>query len=84
VAWILQCLSFQILFMATSFKLAGSWQDVKEKLKEINLDLTDEDLAYEPGREDELLERLERKMNKNKAEIKALIESLSFTTGIAS
>ena len=42
-------------------KLAGSWEEVREKLKETNIDLTDEDLAYEPGKEDELLERLQQK-----------------------
>ncbi len=65
-------------------KLQKPWERVKETLKEINLDLTDEDLIYEPGKEDELLERLEKKMKKSKAEIKALIESVSANKGKAS
>ena len=65
-------------------KLAASWDDVKEKIKEVNADLTDADLVYEPGREKELLERLSKKMHKDVAAVKAWIESVSFTRGIAS
>ena len=32
--------------------LQKPWEQVKETLKEINLELTDEDLAYQPGQED--------------------------------
>lgn len=59
------------------FNLTAPWEEVKEKLKETNINLTDEDLAYEPGQEDDLLERLEKKLSKNKAEIVLLIESVS-------
>lgn len=65
-------------------QLERSWEEVKEDLKENNIHLTDEDLIYQPGQEDQLLERLEKKMNKPKAEIKALIESISFNKGKAS
>ena len=66
------------------FKLQKPWERVKETLKEINVDLTDDDLAYQPGQEDQLLERLEKKMKKSKPEIKALIESASANKGKAS
>ena len=65
-------------------QLERTWEDVKEDLKENNISLTDEDLDYQPGEEDQLLERLEKKMNKSKAEIKALIESISSNQGKAS
>jgi len=65
-------------------QLERSWEEVKEDLKENNIYLTDEDLDYIPGQEDQLLERLARKMNKPEAEIKALIESISFNKGKAS
>ena len=45
---------------------------------ENDLSLTDEDLDYEPGREEELLDRLHERMHKSKEEIKAYIESVSF------
>lgn len=59
-------------------QLEKPWQIVKEKLKEHNIALTDADLYYEKGREDELMERLAKKMNRSKQEIKEWIESLSF------
>ena len=66
-----------------SLKLAIPWSEVKEKMKEINLSLTDEDLAYEPGNEDALLEKLQKKINKSKEEIKDLVESISANSGKA-
>ena len=65
-------------------KLDAPWPEVKEQLKEINLNLTDEDLEYEEGREEELLTRPQKKMGKDKVEIRKLIESISFNRGIAS
>lgn len=65
-------------------KLERPWEYVKEMLKENDLELTDEDLYYVPGREDELLERLAKKKNRTKQEIKILIESISANDGIAS
>ena len=77
--------NFEKKYMETDqLKLEKSWERVKETLKEINVELTDDDLAYEPGKEDQLLERLEKKMKKSKAEIKALIESVSANKGKAS
>jgi len=66
------------------FRLLSPWSEVKEKMKENNVELTDEDLAYEPGQENELLERLQLKIRRTKEEIKALIESISFNTSQAS
>jgi hypothetical protein len=64
-------------------KLHAPWDEVKELLKEVNTSLTDDDLDYEPGREDELLERLQLKMNKSKDQLRDWIESVSFNTGMA-
>ena len=65
-------------------KLEAPWAEVKERIKEINYDLTDEDLEYQPGQEDELLSRLEKKMKKSRDEIKGWIESISHTQNRAS
>lgn len=64
-------------------KLGASWDEVKEKLKETNINLTDEDLVYQPGNENELLDRLQKKLNKPRDEIRMLIESLSVNNGKA-
>jgi hypothetical protein len=57
--------------------LRSPWWEVKERLKENDLNLTDEDLDYQPGKDDELLERLADRLNKSKTEIKHYIESVS-------
>jgi len=64
-------------------KLETPWQEVKEKMKENNINLTDEDLIYEPGHEDALLERLAKKMSRTKEQVRILIESISSNTGLA-
>jgi len=65
-------------------KLERPWDYVKELLMENDYELTEEDLHYVPGKEDELLERLARKKNRTKQEIRMLIESISANDGIAS
>jgi hypothetical protein len=60
-----------------NIKLEAPWEKVKERMKESNISLTDADLEYKPGREDELLSRLEKIMNKSRPEIIAYIESIS-------
>jgi uncharacterized protein YjbJ (UPF0337 family) len=71
------------LHMTGRFKLSASWEEVKEKMKENNVHLTDDDLQYAPGQEDELLERLQQKIKRPKEEIRMLIESISTNTGKA-
>ena len=67
-----------------TLNLQTPWEDVKEILKENDITLTDEDLEYVPGQEDELLERLQRKMGKDKQAIREYIESVSANSGRAS
>jgi len=66
-----------------SIKLQASWEEVKERMKENDLRLTDADLIYEPGHEEELLIRLEKIMNKTRPEVIAYIESISANEGLA-
>ena len=70
--------------MGTQLKLESPWDEVKEKIKENSIDLTDEDLVYKPGNEDELLDRLAAKMHRTPEQVKILIESLSSNKGRAS
>lgn len=68
----------------TKLTLHTSWEEVKEKIKERNIGITDEDLDFEPGKEDALLERLAAKMERSKEEVKRFIESISYNKDIAS
>jgi len=61
----------------TILQLAEPWPQVKELLKEVNGDLTDEDLDYVPGKEELLLERVAKKIGRDKAHVKAWIESVA-------
>ena len=64
-------------------KLEAPWSEVKEMLREINAELTEDDLAYEPGGEKELLERISKKIDKDIPATKAWIESVSHNNGLA-
>lgn len=70
--------------MSDQLNLKASWPEVKERLKEINIQLADEDLVYEPGQENVLFDRLATKMNRSPEDIKAWIESVSANKGKAS
>ena len=61
----------------------NSWEDLKEKIKETNPEITDEDLTFMDGREEELYEKLALKLHKSKEDIKGWIESVSYNKAIA-
>lgn len=67
-----------------ALKLEQPWEQVKELLKENDHELTEEDLQYKPGEEQELLDRLAKKMNRSPGEVKMLVESISANEGKAS
>ncbi len=56
--------------------IKGTWNEVKGKLKQKYSELTDDDLAFTEGKEDELLGRLQNKLGKTKDEIKKEIAEL--------
>ena len=55
----------------------GTWNTVKGKLKQAYGNLTDDDLKYEEGKEDELLGRLQQKTGKTKDDLKKWFKSNS-------
>lgn len=54
----------------------GEWNEVKGKLKQKYGLLTDDDLAYAEGKDDELLGRLQKKLGKAKDEIQKIISEI--------
>jgi len=60
--------------MPNSTELRGNWDEFKGKLKQEYGDLTDDDLTYEDGKEDEMWGRLEQKLGKAKKEILSLFQ----------
>lgn len=69
--------------MNTQFNISLPWEEVKEKLLEAEPHLTEADLAFEQGNEDELLKRLAKKMGRTTEQVKGWIESVAFTDGLA-
>ena len=61
---------------AAEEKLHGNWNIVKGKLKQEFGNLTDDDLAYVEGQEDELLGRIQKKTGKAKDELKKFIDAI--------
>lgn len=53
----------------TTMKLKGNWNVTKGRLKQKYASLTDSDLLYEEGREDELIGRIQKRTGAAREEI---------------
>ena len=59
-------------------KLKGNWNIVKGNLKQQWANLTEDDLLYEEGKEDELMGRLQQKTGETKEKINEFIDRMKF------
>jgi uncharacterized protein YjbJ (UPF0337 family) len=57
-------------------ELKGKWNEMKGKVKQAHADLTDNDLRYEEGKDDELVGRLQQKLGKSREDIITWLKSL--------
>lgn len=57
-------------------EMKGNWNVLKGKIKQSYADLTDDDLTYVEGKEDELLGRLQKKTGKAREELVREINNL--------
>ncbi len=57
-------------------KIKGSWNQLKGKLKQKYGDLTDDDLAYVEGKDDEFIGKLQEKLGKTRDQIASEIKEL--------
>jgi len=53
----------------SNLKLKGNWNELKGKVKQRYAELTDDDLLYEEGKEDELVGRIQKKTGKARDEV---------------
>ena len=60
----------------TKLQFKGGWNEVKGKLKQKYAQLTDDDLTFAEGKDQELLGRLQQKVGKSKEDLRREIESL--------
>lgn len=59
-------------------KLKGNWNIAKGQLKQKWGDLTDDDLNYQEGKEDELVGRIQKKTGESKEKVNEFLDSLKF------
>ncbi len=59
-----------------NLKWKGRWNELKGKVKQQYADLTDDDLLYAEGEEEELLGRLQQKTGKARDEVVDWLNSL--------
>jgi len=56
-------------------QIKGNWNEIKGKIKQDYGKLTDDDLAYAEGHEEQLVGRLQQKLGKSKEEVREMIDS---------
>lgn len=57
-------------------EVKGNWKEQKGKLKQKYAELTDNDLMFEEGKQDEMLGRLQIKLGKTKEEFRKIMDKL--------
>lgn len=58
----------------TKLNLKGNWNIIKGKLKQAYGELTDDDLKYVEGQEEELVGRIQKRIGSTAADIRYLLE----------
>jgi len=58
----------------TELNMKGNWNVVKGKLKQAYGDLTDDDLTYVDGKEDELVGRIQRRIGTTASDVRTLLQ----------
>lgn len=59
---------------ASKLKIKGTWNEAKGRLKQKYAQLTDDDLLYVEGKEDELYGRLQQRLGKSREEVQKMLE----------
>ena len=62
--------------MSTKLEIKGNWNEVKGKLKQKYGQLTDDDLVFSEGKDDELLGRLQKRLGQTKEDLRKTIAAL--------
>jgi len=62
--------------MSTKLNLKGNWHEIKGKLKQKYGQLTDDDLTFVEGKEEEMLGRLQTRLGRSKEEVRNMVESM--------
>ena len=60
-----------------TLRIKGNWNQMKGKIKQKYPDVTDDDLLFVAGKEDDLLGRIQRKTGKSRDEVVSYINSIN-------
>ena len=60
----------------TRLRLKGTWNESKGKLKQKFAELTDDDLLYVEGKEEEFYGKLQKRLGKSRQEVEKILEDL--------
>ena len=60
----------------TTLTFKGTWNEITGKLKQKYADLTDDDLLFAEGKEEELLGRLQKRTGQTKEALRSEIEAI--------
>ncbi len=60
----------------TKLFIKGTWNQVKGSLKQKYAQLTDDDLLFEEGKEEEVIGRIQKRTGETKENIRSFISSL--------
>ena len=60
----------------TNLNLSGRWNEIKGKLKQKYATLTDDDLTFAEGKDDELMGRLQQRLGRTKEDLRREISEL--------
>ena len=63
-------------YRMNTLKLKGNWNETAGKLKQQFANLTDDDLLFKEGKEEELLGRLQAKVGKTKEQLRKIISKI--------
>lgn len=63
-------------YFMDKLRFKGNWNEVKGKIKQKWGDLTDDDLKFQEGKEDELVGRIQRKTGESREEVIKYINNL--------
>ncbi len=59
-----------------TFVITGDWGTQSKLIRKMNPKITISDLHFERGKENEMLERIEKRLNKNRSEIIEMIKQI--------
>ena len=59
-----------------SLEIKGKWNEIKGKAKQAYANLTDDDLKYDEGKEDETYGKIQQKTGKTRDEVVSWLKSL--------